>query len=51
MSRIGETDKSDKRLLLLDRDYNHVGLEEKEKCHDGDGILHLAYLVTLFGSN
>lgn len=37
-------------LILVDREDNPIGAEEKEKCHDGNGILHRAFTIFLFNS-
>jgi len=39
--------KSEK-LVLVDEKDNVVGYEEKEKCHEGNGILHRAFSVFIF---
>ncbi len=36
------------RIVLVDENDNFVGEEEKEKCHDGGGILHRAFLAMVF---
>jgi isopentenyl-diphosphate delta-isomerase len=33
------------RIVVVDEDDNVIGEEDKEKCHDGDGILHRAFLA------
>jgi isopentenyl-diphosphate delta-isomerase len=33
------------RILIVDENDNCIGEEDKEKCHDGDGILHRAFLT------
>lgn len=35
-------------IVIVDENDNIIGEEDKEKCHDGDGILHRAFLVTVF---
>jgi isopentenyl-diphosphate delta-isomerase len=35
-------------LILVDKNGNHLGEEEKEKCHDGIGLLHSAFMVMVF---
>lgn len=35
-------------LLLADENGNASGEEEKETCHRGNGLLHLAFLVMVF---
>jgi isopentenyl-diphosphate delta-isomerase len=35
-------------LLRVNSDGRPVGIEEKEKCHAGDGIWHSAFLVMIF---
>ncbi len=32
------------RIVVVDEDDNVIGEEDKEKCHDGNGILHRAFL-------
>ncbi len=32
------------QIVVVDDDDNVLGEEDKEKCHDGDGILHRAFL-------
>ncbi len=39
--------KSD-MLILVDKNDDIVGFQEKEACHDGDGLLHRAFSVFLF---
>ena len=35
-------------LILVDGNDQVVGFQEKESCHDGDGLLHRAFSVFLF---
>ncbi len=35
-------------LILVDKNDDVVGFQEKEICHDGDGLLHRAFSVFLF---
>ncbi len=35
-------------LLRVDPEGRQVGIEDKEKCHTGEGIWHSAYLVMVF---
>ena len=35
-------------IIIADENDNYIGLEEKEKCHNGDGILHRAFLAMVF---
>ena len=37
-------------LVLVDENDNVTGSETKEKCHDGDGILHRAFSAFIFNS-
>jgi isopentenyl-diphosphate delta-isomerase len=37
-------------IVIVDNDDNFIGEEEKGKCHDGDGILHRGFLVTVFNN-
>ncbi len=39
-----------KQLVLVDENDNVIGSETKEKCHDGNGILHRAFSVFIFNS-
>jgi isopentenyl-diphosphate delta-isomerase len=36
------------QIIVVDEDDNVIGEEDKEKCHDGDGILHRAFLSMVF---
>lgn len=36
------------RIVIVDGNDNLIGEEEKEKCHDGDGILHRGFLSMVF---
>ncbi|MFO0754594.1 MAG: NUDIX domain-containing protein [Thermodesulfovibrionales bacterium] len=36
------------RIVIVDADDNCIGEEDKEKCHDGEGILHRAFLAMVF---
>jgi hypothetical protein len=36
------------QIIVVDEDDNVIGEEDKEKCHDGDGILHRAFLAMVF---
>lgn len=38
----------DPELILVDEHDEVVGYERKERCHDGDGLLHRAFSVYLF---
>lgn len=38
-------------LILVDKDDNPIGMEEKVKCHLPDGKLHRAFTVLLFDKN
>jgi isopentenyl-diphosphate delta-isomerase len=35
-------------IVIVDKKDNFIGEEEKEKCHDGNGILHRGFLVMVF---
>ncbi|MFH1521904.1 MAG: isopentenyl-diphosphate Delta-isomerase [archaeon] len=35
-------------IIVVDKDDNIIGVEEKEKCHDGEGILHRAFSIFVF---
>jgi isopentenyl-diphosphate delta-isomerase len=39
------------RLILVDKDDNELGFLSKEKCHDGDGILHRAFSLFVFNAD
>jgi isopentenyl-diphosphate delta-isomerase len=36
------------RIVIVDENDNYIGEEEKEKCHEGAGILHRAFLAMVF---
>lgn len=36
------------RIVIVDENDNFVGEEDKEKCHDGEGILHRGFLAMVF---
>ena len=36
------------KLIVVDKQDKIVGFEEKEKCHNGDGILHRAFSIFIF---
>lgn len=38
-------------LILVDRDDNQIGMEEKVKCHLPDGKLHRAFTILLFNKD
>jgi isopentenyl-diphosphate delta-isomerase len=42
------TESITERIVIVDEDDTIIGDEEKEKCHDGDGILHRGFLVMVF---
>ncbi len=35
-------------ILLVDENGRPIGEEDKERCHEGEGILHAAFLVMVF---
>lgn len=35
-------------IVIIDEKDNCIGEEEKEKCHDGNGILHRGFLAMVF---
>jgi len=41
----------DEKLILVDEQDNVLGYENKDKCHDGDGILHRAFSIFIFNSS
>lgn len=38
----------DEKLILVDHDDNVVGYENKDVCHQGDGLLHRAFSILVF---
>ncbi|MDA8169710.1 MAG: isopentenyl-diphosphate delta-isomerase [Nitrospiraceae bacterium] len=36
------------QIIIVDEDDNFIGEEDKEKCHEGGGILHRAFLAMVF---
>ncbi|MBN2424989.1 MAG: isopentenyl-diphosphate Delta-isomerase [Calditrichaceae bacterium] len=40
----------DEKLILVDSDDNVLGYEDKNRCHDGGGILHRAFSIFIFNS-
>ena len=41
----------DEKLILVDEHDNIIGYENKDVCHNGDGLLHRAFSIFLFTSN
>jgi isopentenyl-diphosphate delta-isomerase len=41
----------DEKLVLVDEHDNLLGYENKDKCHDGEGILHRAFSIFIFNSS
>ncbi len=41
----------DEPLILVDENDVEIGYESKDKCHQGNGILHRAFSIFLFNSN
>jgi len=39
---------TDEDLVLVDEKDNIVGFEDRDKCHDGEGLLHRAFSIFLF---
>jgi isopentenyl-diphosphate delta-isomerase len=39
------------KIVIVDENDNFIGEEEKEKCHDGSGILHRAFLTMVFNKS
>jgi len=39
---------ADERLVLVDESGAAVGVESKQRCHEGEGLLHRAFSVYLF---
>ena len=48
---LGEKDVAEEYLILVDKDDNPIGTEEKVKCHLPNGILHRAFTALLFDKN
>jgi isopentenyl-diphosphate delta-isomerase len=46
-----EKDVAEEYLILVDKDDNPIGTEEKVKCHLPNGILHRAFTALLFDKN
>jgi len=38
------------QIIIVDENDNCLGVEEKEKCHNGEGILHRAFLAMVFNN-
>src|SRR5574340_1522629 len=38
-------------IVTVDELDNVIGTEDKEKCHDGEGILHRAFLAMVFDAS
>jgi len=45
------TELSQKLLILVDEEDNIVGYEKKEKCHQGEGLLHRAFSILIFNDD
>jgi isopentenyl-diphosphate delta-isomerase len=43
-------EKQEERIVTVDENDNVTGEEGKEKCHDGEGILHRGFLVMVLNS-
>jgi isopentenyl-diphosphate delta-isomerase len=39
------------QIVIVDENDNFIGEEEKDKCHDGSGILHRAFLAMVFNKS
>ncbi len=39
------------QIVIVDENDNYIGEEEKEKCHDGSGILHRGFLAMRRGAH
>ena len=39
------------QIVIVDGNDNLIGEEEKDKCHDGDGILHRGFLVMVLNGD
>jgi isopentenyl-diphosphate Delta-isomerase len=40
----------DEQIIVVDEDDKEIGLLSKEKCHDGKGILHRAFLAIVMNN-
>ena len=40
----------DERIIIVNEKDEEIGTELKEKCHDGEGILHRAFLAIVIDS-
>jgi isopentenyl-diphosphate delta-isomerase len=40
-----------KRIVIVDGDDNIIGEEDKDKCHDGNGILHRGFLAMVLNED
>ncbi len=38
------------KIIIVDKDDNVLGIEDKDKCHDGKGILHRAFVAMVLNS-
>jgi isopentenyl-diphosphate delta-isomerase len=38
-------------IVIVDKGDNFIGVEEKERCHDGDGILHRGFLAMVINDS
>jgi isopentenyl-diphosphate delta-isomerase len=49
---IGKNDEEQvEHIVIVDTEDNFLGVEEKEKCHDGDGILHRGFLAMVLSDS
>ncbi len=47
MNQEGDEEEME-HIVIVDKRDNFLGEEEKEKCHDGNGILHRGFLAMVF---
>lgn len=41
----------DEKLILVDSNDNEIGYENKDTCHNGEGVLHRAFSIFIFNNN
>ncbi|MFQ6004401.1 MAG: isopentenyl-diphosphate Delta-isomerase [Woeseia sp.] len=51
MSKDGIVSFESEELILVDSGDNEVGYLSKDKCHDGDGVLHRAFSLFVFNTD
>jgi isopentenyl-diphosphate delta-isomerase len=45
-----KTGEKMEHIVIIDEDDNYIGEEDKEKCHDGNGILHRGFLAMVINN-